>query len=150
MQTGSQPIPWRAIARGGAIVYGITFLSGLLFAFNGVTPQNDRIAYPLLALLAGAVGIAIALWAANITKLTHVALLGVGTWLLNATSVLIGAQSFTGWLESSFFVCMTLMLGWFMVGTRPEPMPPSKFANPHSVPRRASTTQAHGSNRPAL
>ena len=39
----NQPtIQWRAIMRGIAIVYGITFLSGLVLAFNGITPQTDH------------------------------------------------------------------------------------------------------------
>jgi uncharacterized membrane protein YfcA len=131
------------------IVYGVTFLSALLLAFNGITPQRDRIGYLLLALLTGAVGVAIALRAIDTTRMIHVAALGVGVWLLNVTSVWIGAQSFTAWLESSFFVCMTLILGRFMVGIRLESMPPPDFADSHSVPRQPSTTQAQGSKRPA-
>ncbi len=56
MNDRNPPIPWRAIVRGVAIVYGVTFVSGLVFAFNGITPQTDHVAYPLLALLTGAVG----------------------------------------------------------------------------------------------
>lgn len=144
----SKSVPWQAIARGVTIVYGVTFLSALLLAFNGITPQTDRIAYPLLALLTGAIGVAAALRTIDAARLTHVAVLGVGVWLLNVTSVWIGAQSFTAWLESSFFVCMTPILGWLMVETRPKP--PSEFVDSCSVPRRTPTIQAQGSKRPTL
>lgn len=79
-------MPWRAIARGVVIVYGITFLSALLLAFNGVTPETDRIAYPLLALLTGGIGVAIALRVTGAMQLAHMALLGVGVWLFNLTA----------------------------------------------------------------
>jgi hypothetical protein len=64
MRDRNPPIPWGAILRGVAIVYGTTFLSGLAFAFTGITTQTDHVLYPLLALLMGAVGVAIALWVA--------------------------------------------------------------------------------------
>lgn len=54
-----------------AIVYGITFLSGLTFAFTGITPQTNNVAYPPLALLSGAVGVALALRVADTTRLSY-------------------------------------------------------------------------------
>ncbi len=102
--------------RGVAIVYGITFVSGLVFAFTGITPQTDHIAYPLLALLTGAVGVAIALRAADTTRLSYLVAIGVGVWLLSSTSVLLGAQSFTGWVTSSAFIAATVILGRLLLG----------------------------------
>ncbi|MGQ0667252.1 MAG: hypothetical protein ACT4O4_09475 [Nitrospiraceae bacterium] len=143
-------MPWAAIARGVVIVYGVTFLSALLFAFNGVTPETDRIAYPLLALLTGGVGVAIALRVTAATRLAHLAVLGVGIWLLNATSVWLGAQSFTGWVESSLFVCTTLILGRLLVGTSLKSRSPSDFVHQQPILKRTSTIQAHGIKRSAL
>ena len=96
--------------RGVAIVYGITFVSGLVFAFTGITPQTDHIAYPLLALLTGAVGVAIALRAADTTRLSYLVAIGVGIWLLSSTSVWFGAQSVTGWVTSSAFIAAMTIL----------------------------------------
>lgn len=129
------------------IVYGVTFLSALLFALNGVTAQTDRIAYPLLALLAGAIGVAIALRVADTTRFTDVAALGLGFWLLNATSVLIGAQSFTEWLESSLFVCTTLILGRLLIVPSLEPSPSTDLVHNRTILKPASTIQTPGAKR---
>jgi hypothetical protein len=141
MKTGHQPVPWRAITRGVLVVYGVTFLSALLFALNGITPQTDRVAYPLLAFLTGAIGVAVALRVANTTHFTDVAILGVGIWLLNVTSVLIGAQSFAGWLESSLFVCATLILGRLLIGAGLERSPSTGFVHTRTILKPTSTMQ---------
>ena len=101
---------------GVAIVYGTTFLSGLVFAFTGITPQTDQVLYPLLALLMGAVGVAIALRLADTTRPSYLVAIGVGVWLLSSTSVLLGAQSVTGWVTSSAFIAATVILGRLMLG----------------------------------
>jgi hypothetical protein len=116
MRDRNPPIPWRAIIRGVAIVYGTTFLSGLAFAFTGITPQTDQVAYPLLALLTGAVGVAVALWVAKSTRLSYLVAVGVGVWLLSSTSVWLGAQSVTGWVTSSAFIAATVTLGRLLLG----------------------------------
>ena len=117
MRDRNQPIAWRAILRGVAIVYGTTFLSGLAFAFTGITPQTDQVLYPLLALLMGAVGVAIALRLADTTRPSSLMAIGVGVWLLSSTSVLLGAQSVTGWVTSSVFIAATVILGRLFVGS---------------------------------
>ena len=114
---------WRAIVRGMVIVYGTTFLSGLVFAFSGVTPQTDHVAYPLLALFTGAVGVAIALRVANITRFSYLVAMGVGVWLLSSTSVLLGAQSLTGWVNSSVFIATTVILGRLLIGINVHTFP---------------------------
>jgi hypothetical protein len=116
MSDRNPSISWRAILRGVAIVYGTTFLSGLAFAFTGITPQTAQVLYPLLALLMGAVGVAIALRVAKSTRLSYLVAVGVGVWLLSSTSVLLGAQSFTGWVTSSAFIAATVILGRLMLG----------------------------------
>ena len=116
MRDRNPPIPWRAIIQGVAIVYGTTFLSGLTFAFTGITPQTDQVLYPLLALLMGAVGVALALRVAKTTRLSYLVAVGVGVWLLSSTSVLLDAQSFTGWVTSSAFIAATVLLGRLMLG----------------------------------
>lgn len=140
----NQPtIQWRAIMRGVAIVYGITFLSGLVLAFNGITPQTDHIAYPLLALLTGAVGVAIALRVAETTRVSYLVALGIGVWLLSATSVLIGAQSLTGWLDSSMFIAATVILGRLLLGRDLETFPASDPSHSRIISKHSSSLQTH-------
>jgi hypothetical protein len=91
-------------------------LSGLAFAFTGITPQTDHVAYPLLALLTGAVGVALALRVADTTRLSYLVAIGVGVWLLSSTSVWLGAQSVTGWVTSSAFIAATVILGRLLLG----------------------------------
>lgn len=119
----NQSIEWRAILRGVAIVYGTTFLSGLAFAFTGITLQTDHVAYPLLALLTGAVGVALALRVADTTRLSYLVAIGVGVWLFSLTSVLLGAQSLTGWVNSSVFIATTVVLGRLLIGVNVETFP---------------------------
>lgn len=102
---------------GVAIVYGTTFVSGLVFAFAGITPQAHYVAYPLLALYTSAVGVALTLWVADTTRPSYLVAIGVGVWLLNSTSVLLGAQSVTGWVTSSAFIAATVILGRLFVGS---------------------------------
>jgi len=117
MSDRNPPISWRAILRGVAIVYGTTFLSGLAFAFTGIMPQTDQVLYPLLALLMGAVGVVLALMVAKSTRLSYLVAIGVGVWLLSSTSVLLGAQSVTGWVTSSAFIAATVILGRLLLGS---------------------------------
>jgi hypothetical protein len=123
MTASNQPIQWRAIMRGVAIAYGVTFGFGLVLAFGGVTPQTDHFTYPLLVLLTDAVGVAIALRVAKTTRWSYLTALGVGVWLLRGTSVLLGVQTWTGWLESSAFTAATVILGRLLLGTSLETFP---------------------------
>jgi hypothetical protein len=102
--------------RGVAIVYGTSFVSGLVLAFAGITPQTDYVAYPLLALLTGSVGVAVALRVADTTRPSYLVAIGVGVWLLSSTGVLLGVQSLTGWVTSSAFISATVILGRLLVG----------------------------------
>jgi hypothetical protein len=131
MMNRNPPIPWRAIVRAVPIAYGITFVSGLVLAFAGITPQTHQVAYPLLALFTGAVGVALSLWVAGSTRLSCLVAIGVGMWLLSSTSVLLGAQSFAGWVNSSVFIGITLLLGRLLVGTSLDTLPAS--AMPYST-----------------
>jgi hypothetical protein len=110
------PIPWGAIVRGVAIVYGSTFVSELVFAFTGITPQTDHVAYPLLALLTGAVGVAIALRVTDTKRISYLVAIGVGVWVLSLTSVWLGAQTLTDWAYSSAFIATTVILGRLLLG----------------------------------
>lgn len=105
-----------ALLRSVLLVYGITFLAGVLFAFQGITPTTDRALYPLLALLAQGVGVALALRLAKTTALSYLVALTVGIWLLSSTSVWLGAQSFLAWFDSLTFIAATVVVGRVLVG----------------------------------
>lgn len=142
MTDRNPPISWRAIVRAVAIAYGITFVSGLAMAFAGITPQTHHVAYPLLALLTGSVGVALALRAADTTRLSYLLAIGVGIWLLSSTSVLLEAQSFAGWVDSSVFTGITLLLGRLLVGTSLDLRPASTV--PYStLVQRSTRTHRH-------
>jgi len=136
--------------QGVAIVYGVTFVSGLLLAFNGITPQTNHVAFPLLALLTGAVGVAIALRVAETTRLSYLVALGLGVWLLSSTSVLLGAQSVTAWLDSSLFIATTVILGRLLLGKDLEPLPTSTLSRSPIISKSSSTIPAHRGMRSTL
>jgi hypothetical protein len=105
------------VLKGLAIVYGVSFVAGLVLAFNNITPQSNPNVYPLLALVTEAVGVALALRVAHTTQLSYLLAIGIGLWLVSGTSVLVGVQSVTSWLDSSVFVATTVILGRLLFGT---------------------------------
>jgi len=145
-----QPIQWREIIQGVAIVYGVTFASGLLLALNGITPQTNHIAFPLLALLTGAVGVAIALRVAETTRLSYLVALGLGVWLLSSTSILLGAQTFTAWLDSSLFTATTVILGRLLLGKDLESRPATTLSHSPMRSKNQPSEPAHGGMRSIL
>jgi len=63
----------------------------------------------------------------------------VGIWLLSSTSVLLGAQSFAGWVNSSIFIGITLILGRLLVGTSLDTLPTSTSTYSTFVQRSPQT-----------
>lgn len=110
-------IYWRIVLKGMAIVYGVSFMAGLVLAHENITPQSNPYVYPLLALATKAVGVALALRVAHTTRLSYLFAIGISLWLVSGMSMLVGAQSVTSWLESSVFVAATVILGRFLLGT---------------------------------
>src|SRR5262249_3063549 len=105
------------VLKGVALVYGVSFVASLVLAYENITPQSNPYAYPLLALVAGTVGVALALRVAHTTQVSYLLTIGIGLWLISGTSVLVGTQSVTSWLESSVFVAATVILGRLLLGT---------------------------------
>lgn len=110
-------IYWRMVLKGVAIVYSVTFVAGLVLAFANITPQSNPITYPLLAMVTGAVGVALALRVAHTTRLSFVLAIGIGLWLVSGTSIFVGAQTVTAWLDSSVFVATIVILGRLLLWT---------------------------------
>jgi hypothetical protein len=107
----------RMVLKGVAIVYSVTFVAGLVLAFDNITPQSNPIMYPLLALVTGAFGVALALRIAHTTRLSYVLAIGIGLWLVSGTSMFVGAQTVTAWLDSSAFVATIVILGRLVLWT---------------------------------
>jgi hypothetical protein len=105
------------VLKGVAIVYGVSFAAGLVLAFENITLQANPNVYPLLALVTESIGVALALRVANTTRLSYLLAIGIGLWLISGTSVFVGAQSVTSWLDSSVFVATTVILGRLLLGT---------------------------------
>lgn len=110
-------IYWRMVLKGVVIVYSVTFVAGLVFAFDNITPQSNPLMYPLLALVTGAVGVALALRVAHTTRVSYVLAIGIGFWLVSGTSMFVGAQTVTAWLDSSVFVAAIVILGRLVLWT---------------------------------
>jgi uncharacterized membrane protein YfcA len=136
--------------QGVAIVYGVSFVSGLLLAFNGITPETNYVVYPLLALLTSAVGVAIALRVAETTRLSYLVALGLGVWLLSSTSVLLQAQTVTAWLNSSLFIVTTVILGRLLLGRDLESLPTSDLSRSRIISKKTSNLPAHRGMRSIL
>jgi len=143
MVTEYQTLTWKTLGRGVAITYGISFLSGLVFFANDITPQTDQVLYPLLALLSGAIGVAVALRVMETTKPAYLIALGIGLWLINLSSVLVGAQTLTGWLDSSVFIATTVILGRLLLGPGIETSPLPDSSRPKLRSRYTTTLQSH-------
>jgi hypothetical protein len=105
------------VLKGVAIVYGMSFAAGLVFAFNGMTPESHPTMYPLLALITEAVGVALAIRVAHNTRFSYLCTVGIGLWLISGTSVILGAQTVLAWLNSSAFVVLAFLLGRLLLGT---------------------------------
>lgn len=105
------------ILKGTAIVYGVSFVARLVLTFDDITPQSNPNVYPLLELVIGAIGTALALRAAHATRLSYLVGIGMSLWLFSGTSVFVGAQTVTSWLFSSIFVAITIILGRFLLET---------------------------------
>jgi len=114
-------LSWRTVGLGVAVVYGISFLFGMVFLVNDITPQSDPSLYPLLALLTGAIGVAVALRVMKITRPLYLVALGLGFWIANVSSVLLDVQSFTDWLDSGAFVATTVIAGRLLLGKGLDP-----------------------------
>lgn len=143
MLTGFQTLSWKTLGRGVAIAYGISFLSGLVFFANEITPQTDQILYPLLALLSGAIGVAVALRMMGTTRPAYLITLGIGLWLINLSSVLLSAQTLIGWLDSSMFIATTVILGRLLLGPGLDTSPPSKPSRTKLGSRYAHSLRSH-------
>ena len=141
MTSQHESLPWWAIIRGVMIVSGLTFVAGILLAALGITPKIDPGLYPLLALLVGAISVAVALRRTDITRPAGLIAMGVGIWLLSGTAVLLGVQSFVGWLQSSLSIATTMFLGRLLLGTLNEPPVQSSYA---PIVRSMTQTRRNG------
>ncbi len=115
-----EPLPWKAVVHGITIVYGVIFLAGILLAVLGITSKLDPGLYPMLALLVGAISVAVALRMTGTTRPICLVVMGVGIWFLSGTAILLGVQSLAGWFGSSLSITAIMLLGRLLLGTLHE------------------------------
>ncbi len=116
-------LPWKTVGRGVALAYGISFAFGIVLLANDITPQTDQTLFPLLALLSGGIGVAMALGAMGTTRAVYVLAIGVGLWLINLGNVLLGSQALSDWMDSCIFIAATVLLGRMLLGNSLAPLP---------------------------
>jgi len=119
---------WKALLHGVVWAYGISFVAGLVFYAIGLTPEADQVLYPLLAFLAGALGVAVALRVIGAVGLAQLVALGVGLWFLNLIGVFVGAQTLAEWFASSVFIAATVGMGRVLLGNSLPPLPAASRA----------------------
>lgn len=117
MLSGRKFLYLPTVLKSVAIVKGLSFVASLVFVYANITLQSNPIVYPLLALLTGAVGVALALRVVHTTRVPFLFAIGIGLWLVSGISVLLGTQSAMNWLESSVFIALTVLLGRLLLGT---------------------------------
>jgi hypothetical protein len=105
------------VVKGLAVVYGLSFLIGLILAYYNITPRSNPNAYPLLILITEVFGVALALHLVHTTRMSYLLALGLLLWLVSGTSVFAEELSAASWLESSAFVAAAVALGRTLAGT---------------------------------
>jgi hypothetical protein len=103
--------------QGVVIVYSAMFLSVLVLPYVGIPPKTYPQLYPLLILLMGTMGVALALRLAETTRPLYLVWIGVGVFVLNSITVWLSIQSLTGWVTRSLFIAMAVILGRLSVGS---------------------------------
>jgi hypothetical protein len=115
-------------------------MSGLEFFLAGLTPQTDQALYSVLALLSGAIGAAVGSRVMGAAIFSHLVAWGLGLWLFNLSGVLLGTQTFAGWLDRD---------GWCRILNSANPYRQSFLDGIRSYRCVCMCLVATGSNRPA-
>ncbi len=79
----------------------------------------------------------------GVTRVPYLVALGIGVWFIGAISVLIGAQSVTGWLENSLIITTTVILGLLLLGRCTETFPASNLSHSRIISKHSSSLQTH-------
>lgn len=101
----------KVVARDAAIVYGLTFATGLGMAIAGINLQSEpSIAY-LANLLSGAIGFTLAGIRIPNNRAEHLAWVAATVWTFNLTSVALGIQTSSAWIQSGLTILFMAALG---------------------------------------
>lgn len=102
---------FKVVARDAAIVYGLTFTTGLVMAIAGMNLQNEpSIAY-LTNLLSGAIGFTVAGIRIPNNRTEHLAWVAATVWTFNLTNVALGIQTSSAWIQSGLTILFMFALG---------------------------------------
>ncbi len=101
----------KTVLRDAAIVYGLTFATGLGMALVGVTLQDNPSTAYLTNLLSGALGFTVAGIRTSHNRTEHLAWVAATVWAFNLTNIALGLQTSTSWIHSGLTVTLMAALG---------------------------------------
>ena len=102
----------RAIARDVAIVYGLTFLAGVVIGLSGAEfGERYRLAVAAANIIFSIVGFAIAGTIVKVDRFHHLFQVAIGVWLLGLINVLISRTTLVQWLFSFVMIMVTMGVG---------------------------------------
>jgi len=100
---------WLRVLRDVAIVYGLTFLGGLIIGTTNL--QGARAVVPWSNLILGVGGFAIAGCLHPVRRWWHLLLVAIGIWLVSLSNVVLYNFSFATWLFSAIITAVVASAG---------------------------------------
>lgn len=101
----------RGIIRDAAIVYSLTFATGLGMALVGVNLQNNPSTAYIVNLLSGAIGFTDAGIRVARNRTEHLAWVAAAVWICNLANVVFGIQTSASWIRSGLTLIFMAALG---------------------------------------
>ena len=121
----------KSVIRDASIVYGLTFAFGLGLTIAGFNMQNSPSTAYMTNLLSGAAGFALAGIRISTDRAEHVAWVAVTFWTFNLTNIVLGLQTYAGWIHSGVTIILMAILGAAFAATlSPRSKPPRQFCRP--------------------
>ena len=101
----------KTVVRDAAIVYGLTFATGLCMAAAGITLENNSFTAYLWNLLSGVLGFTLAGIRLSANRAEHLAWVAVTLWTFNLTNIVLGLQTSSAWIHSGLTILLMASLG---------------------------------------
>ena len=101
----------RDIFRDAAIVYGVTFATGLAMAVLGVHLQGSPSTVYMGNLFSGALGFTVAALRSPNNRTEHLAWVAATVWIFNLAHIAMGIQTSASWIRSGFTLIFMAALG---------------------------------------
>lgn len=101
----------KVVLRDAAIVYALTFASGLTMALLGENLQSNPSTVYLANLVSGALGFTVAGIYRARNRTEHLAWVAATVWVFNLPNIAFGIQTSTSWIRSGFTLILMAALG---------------------------------------